>query len=180
MAFRVQGHDRRLSVDDVLWLKREGVLSPGANRRITWSRHGEVVASISVRAELGRVILTYRHRSGGDEWKDENYPVYLATTPCHMGGERHWFLCPAHGCGQRVAVILAGASSLAVSATSLPILRSVKTPGIEPHGGRIAYVTAWDGLGAFWKGQPAARPSTSSAHWFRLLPDSSAASAALR
>jgi hypothetical protein len=34
------------------------------------------------------VFLTYRHRSGGDNWKDESYPVYLTTTPCHMGGER--------------------------------------------------------------------------------------------
>lgn len=88
---------------DVRWLKREGMLTPGANRRITWSRHGEVVASINIRAELGRVILTYRHRGGGgNEWKDESYPVHLTTTPCHMGGERHWFLCPARGCGQRV------------------------------------------------------------------------------
>ena len=54
------------------------------------------------------MILTYRHRSGGDEWKDESYPVHLTTTPCHMGGERHWFLCPAQGCGQRVAVIYGG------------------------------------------------------------------------
>jgi hypothetical protein len=54
------------------------------------------------------VFLTYRHRSGGDNWKDESYPVYLTTTPCHMGGERHWFLCPARGCGQRVAVLYGG------------------------------------------------------------------------
>ena len=54
------------------------------------------------------MIVTYRHRSGGDEWKDESYPVYLTTTPCHMGGERPWFLCPARGCGQRVAVIYGG------------------------------------------------------------------------
>ena len=94
---------------DVRWLKRERMLSPGADRRITWSRQGEVVASINIRAEAGRVILTYRHRRGGGDWNDESYPVYLTTTPCHMGGERHWFLCPARGCGQRVAVIYGGA-----------------------------------------------------------------------
>ena len=93
---------------DVRWLKREGMLTPGATSRITWSRHGKVVASINIRAELGRVILTYRHRSGGGEWKDESYPVHLTTTPCHIGSERHWFLCPARGCGQRVAVIYGG------------------------------------------------------------------------
>jgi hypothetical protein len=93
---------------DVRWLKREGMLSPGANRRITWSRGGEITGSINVRAEPGRVFLTYRHRSGGGEWIDESYPVRLTTTPCHIGGERDWFRCPARGCGQRVAVIYGG------------------------------------------------------------------------
>lgn len=93
---------------DVRWLKRESMLTPGAISRITWSRHGKVVASINIRAELGRVILTYRHRSGGGEWREESYPVHLTTTACHIGGERHWFLCPARGCGQRVAVIYGG------------------------------------------------------------------------
>ena len=95
------------SIDVRRW-KRGGFLTPGRTFSWQWSRNSEVVASINVRAELGRVILTYRHRSGGDEWKDESYPVYLTTTPCHMGGERQWFLCPARGCGQRVAVIYGG------------------------------------------------------------------------
>jgi hypothetical protein len=94
---------------DVRWLKREGMLSPGANRRISWSRDGAVIAHINIRAKMGRVFLTYRYRSGGGgEWIDESYPVNLTTTPCHIGGERHWFLCPARGCGQRVAVIYGG------------------------------------------------------------------------
>lgn len=93
---------------DVRWLKREGMLSLGANRRITWSRQGEVVASINVRAEPGQVVLTYRHKSGGGDWKDESYSAHLVTTSCHMGGERPWFLCPARGCGKRVAVLYGG------------------------------------------------------------------------
>ena len=78
------------SIDVRRW-KRGGFLTPGRAFSWQWSRDSEVVASINVRAELGRVIVTYRHRSGGDEWKDESYPVYLTTTPCHMGGERPWF-----------------------------------------------------------------------------------------
>lgn len=93
---------------DVRWLKREGMLTPGANWRITWSRHGEVVASINVRAGLGRVLLTHRHKGGGHEWKDESYPVELTTTPCHIGGERPWFLCPAPGCSKRIALLYGG------------------------------------------------------------------------
>lgn len=94
---------------DVRWLKREGLLSSGVSRRITWSRGGEVTGSINVRSEPGRVILDYRQRDHGGEWQAEKYPVHLDTTPCHMGGERHWFLCPARGCGRRVAVLYGGA-----------------------------------------------------------------------
>ena len=93
---------------DVRWLKREGLLTPGANRRITWSRQDEVVASINISAAEGRVVLTYRHRSAGGDWQDESYPVELVTTPCQMGGERHWFLCPTRGCGRLVAVLYGG------------------------------------------------------------------------
>ena len=80
---------------DIRWLKREGLLDSGISRRITWSRGGEVTGSINVQSEPGRVILDYRHRDRGGEWQPKRYPVYLDTTPCHMGGERHWFLCPA-------------------------------------------------------------------------------------
>lgn len=94
---------------DIRWLKREGLLSSGVCRNITWSRNGEVTASINVRSEPGRVFLNYRHRANGGEWQNENYPVYLDITPCHMGGERHWFLCPARGCRRRIAIIYGGA-----------------------------------------------------------------------
>jgi len=83
---------------DIRWLKREGLLETGNSRRITWSRGGEVTGSINVQSEPGRVILDYRHRDRGGEWQPERYPVYLDTTPCHMGGVRHWFLCSALPC----------------------------------------------------------------------------------
>jgi hypothetical protein len=66
------------------------------------------VASIQMRAEPDRVILTYRHRRGEAEWRDEEYPVYLSRTPCHLGGSRVWFCCPARGCGRRVAILYGG------------------------------------------------------------------------
>ena len=93
---------------DVRWLKRRGMLRPGASGSLTWSRRGEVVGSIQIQAEPERVRLKYRHKSGGDEWQDQSYPVYLDTTPCHLGGARQWFLCPARGCGRRVAVLYGG------------------------------------------------------------------------
>lgn len=94
---------------DVRWLSREGLLQPGVSRQITWSRGGRVTGSIRVEAEAGHVILDYRHREPGWDWQSMRYPVQLDTTPCHMGGGRHWFLCPVRGCGRRVAILYGGA-----------------------------------------------------------------------
>ncbi len=93
---------------DVRRWQRDGLLAPHQAFGWEWSRDGEVVASIRARTEPGRVILTYRHRSGGEEWKDESYPVQLDWTPCNFGGKRPWFLCPAQGCGRRVAILYGG------------------------------------------------------------------------
>ena len=54
------------------------------------------------------VILIYRHRSGGGIWKDKQYPVRIERTPRNLGGSRHWFICPAVGCGRRVAILYSG------------------------------------------------------------------------
>lgn len=70
-----------------------------------WSRNGEVTDSIQIRSEQDRVWLIYRHGQDDHSWKRENYPVTLERTPCHYGGSRPWFRCPARGCGRRVAVL---------------------------------------------------------------------------
>jgi hypothetical protein len=95
------------SIDVRRW-KRDGLLTPNQFFGWQWSRHGDIVASITVRTEPDRVILTYRQRNGGKEWEDKSYPVYLDRTACNLGGERPWFLCPAHGCGRRVAILYGG------------------------------------------------------------------------
>jgi hypothetical protein len=95
------------SIDIRRW-NRDGLLQPHRSFGWQWSRHGEVYASIQVCTEAGKVILTYRHRSGGDDWKQESYPVGLEWTNCHLGGQRPWFLCPARGCRRRVAILYGG------------------------------------------------------------------------
>jgi hypothetical protein len=93
---------------DVRRWQRDGFLTPGRAFSWQWTRNGEAVASIQVRSESDRVVLSYRQRSSGDEWKDENYPVRLDWSPCTYGGQRAWFLCPAAGCGRRVAILYGG------------------------------------------------------------------------
>jgi len=98
---------------DVRQLQRDGLLEPGQEFGWNWYREGEKVASIDVRTETDRVHLDYRYRRHGQGWKDENYPVLLDWTPCTYGGNRAWFLCPAAGCGKRVAILYGGAGIFA-------------------------------------------------------------------
>lgn len=93
---------------DVRKVQREGLLRPGHSFGWSWKRGGETVASINIKVHTGSVTLDYRNRPHGGEWQAMNYPVRLAWTPCHYGGQRAWWLCPAVGCGRRVAVLYGG------------------------------------------------------------------------
>jgi hypothetical protein len=98
---------------DVRLFQRDGLLAAGKSFGWSWTRNGEKVASINVRTETDRVILDYKHRSGGGEWKSENYAVRIEWTPCNYGGARAWFICPAQGCGRRVAKLYLGGTIFA-------------------------------------------------------------------
>jgi hypothetical protein len=80
---------------DIRRWQREGLLVPGRAFGWNWLRNNETVASIQVRAESDRIILSYRHRSGGGEWK-------ARSIRCG------WTGCPARGCGKRVAILYGG------------------------------------------------------------------------
>jgi hypothetical protein len=80
---------------DVNRLHREGCLQPGWWGGWQWTRDGEKVASIDMRAEERRLLLLYRYRSwGSDDWEEIEEPVSLEWTTCHFGGARPWFVCP--------------------------------------------------------------------------------------
>jgi hypothetical protein len=89
---------------DVRRWQRDGLLLAGQSFiRGWWSV--EVIAALEVRAKPDHLILSHVVRR-------EQYSVRLAWTPCNYGGARVWFLCPARGCGRRVA-ILYGSGALA-------------------------------------------------------------------
>jgi hypothetical protein len=90
---------------DVRWLKRIGALQPGAIAFPSWTCRGE--ASGNIATEMSRsgetLTLVYTTTDWLGHKESIREPVWLDTTPCHLGGERTWFLCP--GCYSRRAVI---------------------------------------------------------------------------
>jgi hypothetical protein len=94
---------------DVRKLQRQRLLTPGNSLSWAWSRNGETTATINLMVGADRVTLDYRQRERGGDWRPMNYPVRLAWTGCNFGGWRAWWLCPAAGCGRRVAVLFGGA-----------------------------------------------------------------------
>jgi hypothetical protein len=92
---------------DVNRLHKTGCLRPGWSGGWQWTRDGERIASINLRAEADRLHLSYRVRIVGDEWKDVAETVRIIRVPCRFGGGRPYFICPGvvNGvpCGRRVA-----------------------------------------------------------------------------
>jgi hypothetical protein len=93
---------------DIRRIHRADCLKPGCSFNWQWSSNGHVVASILIRVLDESAILTYRARDPGGEWQDMDYRVRIEHTACHYGGQRAWWVCPAVGCGRRVAVLYGG------------------------------------------------------------------------
>jgi hypothetical protein len=92
---------------DVNRVHREGCLRPGWRGGWQWTRDGEKVAWINLRAETDRLHLDYRVRIGGGEWEDIAEAIGIVRTTCRFGGTRPYFICPGvvNGvvCGRRAA-----------------------------------------------------------------------------
>lgn len=93
---------------DVRRLHRDGLLSKRYPFVWEWMCNGEAYAKVRIEPEAGRVWLEYHHTSSGGSSRSLRYPVNLAWSACPLGGQRPWFVCPALGCGRRVAILYAG------------------------------------------------------------------------
>jgi hypothetical protein len=92
---------------DVNRLHKEGCLVLGWSGGWQWTRDGEKVASINLRAAEDRLDLSYRVRAGGSDWEDVEEAVRIVRVSCRFGGARPYFICPGVvngiSCGRRVA-----------------------------------------------------------------------------
>jgi predicted RecB family endonuclease len=79
---------------DVNRLHKAGCLRPGWSGAWQWTRDGEQVAIINLRAETDGVDLSYRVRASGGEWQDVRETVRIVHVSCRVGGARPYFICP--------------------------------------------------------------------------------------
>ena len=77
---------------DVNRLHQEGCLHHGWWGGWQWTRDGEKVASINLRAEEDRLHLSYRVRIAGGDWEDVEETVRIVRVPCRFGGTRSYFI----------------------------------------------------------------------------------------
>ena len=88
---------------DIRRLQRGGALTPGRSCGWHWTVNNRERGSIQIRAEASHVTLSYSYAPRGQPAESINQTVLLDTTPCTLGGNRSWFICPV--CARRVAVI---------------------------------------------------------------------------
>lgn len=92
---------------DVNQLHKMGCLRAGWTGGWQWTRDGNRVAWIDLRAEADRLHLSYRVRIGGGEWQDVAETVRIVRARCRFGGARPYFICPGVvngiACCRRVA-----------------------------------------------------------------------------
>lgn len=93
---------------DIRELNREKLLVPGASIVSRWLRNDEEMASINLKIEEDRIVLSYCRKKNDSEWDVIKYDVLLDWTLCNYGGRRPWFRCPVSGCGRRVAILYGG------------------------------------------------------------------------
>lgn len=87
---------------DIRKITRKGLLVPGSSLGWQWTVNDRPVASIRIWVDRESLVLSYRMKSTGEVVEQR---VQMHTTPCHLGGQRHWFTCPR--CSKRVAVLYA-------------------------------------------------------------------------
>jgi len=88
---------------DIRKITRKGLLVPGRSFSWQWLVNDRQVAGISVKVVFDQgMVLSWRMKSTG-EVDEQRVPTQ--SSPCHLGGQRHWFTCPR--CSRRVAVLYA-------------------------------------------------------------------------
>ena len=91
---------------DLAWLRRQKLLVQGRWSTLTWSVRGETTGSIQLAMVATGVMLNYRARQSGEDWRQIHEVISLIETTTNFDGRRQWFKCL--GCGQQCRIIYGG------------------------------------------------------------------------
>jgi len=80
---------------DANQLNRDGCLKNGWNGTMAWSRNGQKVGSVGMRATANYLHLGYSSKQYGSLTQ----PIRIERLPCRFGGSRAYFTC---NCSKRV------------------------------------------------------------------------------
>lgn len=147
---------------DVRRLQQKGCLDPGKSFRWYWTQNDQPHGDIQIRTQFDRIVLSYRHHSRSEDWQSKEYSVLLTQTPCHFGGVRQWFLCPARGCGRRVAVLYGGEIFACRTCHQLAYESQCEEPHYRALGRAQKLHVRLGGTGAVGDGLP---PKPKGMHW---------------
>lgn len=83
------------------------------NSELTWHwvRHGRSMGEIHLEIESAIVSLTLQTKQPDGSVRHACSEVHLSHTPCRLGGQRAWWICP--DCGSRAAVLYFSKSTVA-------------------------------------------------------------------
>ena len=116
---------------DIRKITRKGLLVPGSGFSWQWLVNDRQVAGITIRVDFQSMVLSYRMKSTGEVVEQR---VQMQTSPCHLGGQRHWFTCPR--CSKRVCGALCAGPVLCLSrlwwAGLCHAERRRRGPGLQP------------------------------------------------
>ncbi|MEI7741274.1 MAG: hypothetical protein WCJ29_02100 [bacterium] len=99
---------------EISWLKKHGFLEDWKSGTISWTYNvtgdqSSIGIEVSALANEPFARLHYTQTENNGEQQKFDYKIPLTTSPCPLGGERYWFLCPffrsGEYCGQRVGVL---------------------------------------------------------------------------
>ena len=79
---------------DINQLNGAGFLRPGYCGGWEWKHDGERVAWIQFRRDGNTLVLSYRVRQHGGEWRNVEQPTQIVWAACRFGGVRPYFVCP--------------------------------------------------------------------------------------
>lgn len=99
--------ERHYAMDVRQWY-RTGRLIEGRRFNLSLSAGAGRTQDLHVRIEASCIVVESRFSTHDRGPQERSQTIWLDWTPCHLGGERPWLLCPAAGCGRRVAILYWG------------------------------------------------------------------------